>query len=103
VLLMHTYIGDADLTGGIDGDDYFRIDSGFTSSGTLTGYANGDFDYSGNIDADDYFIIDRNYSRQGAAFSEGDLRGGVTAVPEPAGTTLIAATLLLLGRRRRAR
>ncbi len=29
VLVMYTYDGDANLSGNIDGDDYFRIDAGF--------------------------------------------------------------------------
>jgi hypothetical protein len=61
VLVKHTYAGDADLNGIIDGDDFARIDSGFSASGT--DYADGDFDYSGRVDADDYFIVDANYNK----------------------------------------
>jgi hypothetical protein len=59
ILIMYTYRGDADLSGNIDGDDFFQIDQGFTNN--LTSYFNGDFNYSGNVDADDYWIIDSNY------------------------------------------
>jgi hypothetical protein len=95
VLVMYTYDGDANLDGEIDGDDYVRIDAGFSAS--LSDYASGDFDYSGNIDADDYFVIDRNFSRQGVAFS------GATAVPEPAHGGLFACTMMMLIQRRRRR
>jgi len=61
VLVRYTIAGDANLDGAITGDDYFRIDSAFTSH--ASGYANGDFNYSGHIDADDYFIIDSNYNK----------------------------------------
>jgi hypothetical protein len=84
VLVMYTYAGDMNLNGDIDGDDYFRIDQGFQSGGSLTGYVNGDLNYDGKINADDYFLIDRNYSRQGTAFSVAPALGGVSAVPEPA-------------------
>ena len=61
VIVRYTFAGDAHLTGGIDGDDFFAIDSGYASQ--ARGYANGDFNYSGAIDADDYFAIDSNYSK----------------------------------------
>jgi len=89
VLAMYTYAGDADLSGAINGDDYFAIDFGFTSH--ATGYAHGDFNYDGRINADDYFLIDRNYSRQGAAFSGAATLDapGIGAVPEPTGIALV--------------
>jgi hypothetical protein len=101
VLVEYTYAGDADLTGAINGDDYFRIDSGFLAH--ATGYDNGDFNYDGRIDADDYFIIDRNYTRQGAPFpSAAPLTlGAVAAVPEPGSIGLVMAAMTLAGVRRK--
>lgn len=55
--------GDADLNGILDSDDYFRIDQGFLSQGTKTGWDNGDFNYDNRIDVDDYFLIDTAYAR----------------------------------------
>jgi RHS repeat-associated protein len=74
VLVKYTYNGDADLSGRIDADDYFRIDRGFANR--LIGYSNGDFDFNGivqggGIDADDYFLIDRAFAGQTAALSDG--------------------------------
>jgi Ca2+-binding RTX toxin-like protein len=54
VLVMYTWGGDADLSGELNGDDYFFIDS------DAVGYYDGSFDYSGEINGDDYFIIDSN-------------------------------------------
>ncbi len=103
VLVMYTYAGDADLTGKITGDDYFRIDSGYAAH--ATGYDNGDFNLDGRIDADDYFIIDRNYSRQGTAFSASEpvMLDGVQMVPEPGvvGVVLGLAGAGALSRKRR--
>ena len=109
---MYTYAGDADLSGSINGDYYFKIDQGYSAH--ATGYANGDFNYDGRIDADDYFIIDSNYSRQGAAFTrasplaldsaaDGSI-GGVQAVPEPAamGLLIVCMVVGIRGRRRAA-
>ena len=61
LLIRYTYAGDTDLDGALDGDDYFRIDSGFAAQ--ATSYSSGDLDYNGRIDADDYFVIDSNYNK----------------------------------------
>src|SRR5205814_1903472 len=61
VLIRYTYNGDANLSGAINGDDYFLIDAGFGSQANI--YGNGDFDQNGKINADDYFIIDSNYNK----------------------------------------
>ncbi len=100
VLAMYTYAGDADLSGDINGDDYFAIDSGIQSN--ATGYANGDFNYDGRIDADDYFLIDRNYTRQSGTFGAAPIfdPASVAAVPEP---VALSSILLLMGLSRRRR
>jgi autotransporter-associated beta strand protein len=61
-LVKYAWYGDADFTGGVDFDDYVRIDAGF--NGGLTGWANGDFDLSGIIDFDDYVLIDLGFNSQ---------------------------------------
>ena len=53
-------MGDLNLDGKINGDDYFRIDQNFPAN--TFGYAAGDIDYSQKIDADDYFRMDSNYA-----------------------------------------
>ncbi len=102
VLVMCTYVGDADLNGRIDADDYFSIDKGYASHSS--GYVNGDFNYDGRVDGDDYFIIDSNYVRQSTPFPDAAPLGdstGMTAVPEPAGIALLGITGMAIGRRRR--
>ncbi|HYO09270.1 MAG TPA: SdrD B-like domain-containing protein [Tepidisphaeraceae bacterium] len=64
VLIKYTYAGDANLSGRIDGDDYFLIDSKINTAGAW-GWRNGDFDYNGKVNGDDYFVIDSNIGRQG--------------------------------------
>jgi hypothetical protein len=99
VLVMYTYAGDANLNGMIDGDDFFRIDSGYATRNEvspLLGWVNGDFDYSGRIDADDYFLIDSAYSFHGSPIA-----AGLTPVPEPGAAILLAAVGLTAGVRRR--
>jgi hypothetical protein len=111
VLVMYTYGGDADLSGYIDADDYFAIDSNYNdyyhSDNTQNvglSYTAGDFDYDGDIDGDDFFIIDDNFVAQGPPIAGGAPVagvGGVSAVPEPAGAALLTLALAPLLRRRR--
>jgi hypothetical protein len=67
ILVRYTFDGDANLDGVINGDDYFRIDSGYSSA--ATNYADGDLDYNGRINADDYFLIDSNYNKAATPLS----------------------------------
>ncbi len=113
ILVKYTYYGDTNLDGAVDGSDYSKIDAGFTSGGTLTGWANGDFNYDGKIDGSDYTLIDNAFNTQGAtlgsnpaaliASSTAQFSGG-SAVPEP--TTLgmlgLGAIGLIAKRRRRS-
>lgn len=60
VIVKYTLIGDMDLSGTVDADDYFLIDRGFRRG--LPGYQNGDLDYSGSIDSDDFALLDRVFA-----------------------------------------
>jgi hypothetical protein len=99
VLIKYTFIGDLDLSGHIDADDYWRIDSGYASAGK--GYAKGDLDFSGAINGDDYFLIDQNFSSQGAIVLAPP--AGVTAVPEPSTLGIACAFATALAARRSRR
>jgi len=94
-LIMYTWGGDANLSGFIDGDDYFQIDSHVGLNGSAFGYFNGDFNYDGAIDGDDYFIIDSNIGAQGMPFPPSPV---LSPVPEPSVGFL--SIFLLLCRRR---
>jgi hypothetical protein len=66
VIVKYTYTGDADLSGRVDGDDYFRLDSHLLSASPVApGWSWGDFDFNRKLDGDDYFLIDSNLARQG--------------------------------------
>jgi fibronectin-binding autotransporter adhesin len=113
ILVKYTYYGDANLDGAVDGSDYTRIDAGFTSGGTLTGWANGDFNYDGVIDGSDYTLIDNAFNTQGAslgsnpaalvASSTAQIAGGSSAVPEPTTLGLLGIGALGLFAKRRRR
>ena len=104
-LIAYTYAGDANLDGVIDGGDYGVIDN-FVQVPGASGYANGDFNYDGVIDGGDYGIIDNNIQAQGGPLitsaPQSLMTSGVSAVPEPAATSLVAfASMAFLKRRRR--
>ncbi len=99
VLVMYTWLGDANLSGKVDADDYFRIDSNYAkTANSFKTWSNGDFNFDGLINGDDYALIDAGFSGQGPPIA-----GGVSAVPEPAGAGLILAIagVSTIARRRR--
>jgi hypothetical protein len=110
VLVKHTYFGDANLDGKVDGSDYSLIDAGYASGGLLTGWYNGDFNYDGVVDGSDCTLIDNAFNNQGGTLSATAGLAAITAqaalapaaVPEPAAVPLLAAAAGLLASRRRA-
>jgi hypothetical protein len=76
VIVKHTYHGDADLSGHITIDDFFRIDLGYSrrirySDASPPTYRDGDFDYDGWISASDYMLIDRSFLGQTVVYNAG--------------------------------
>lgn len=67
VLIKATYVGDANVDGRIDADDYSHIDHYYRVRGSR-GYVKGDFNLDGAIDADDYSYIDVNWRAQRSPF-----------------------------------
>ena len=62
LLVAHTYFGDANLSGDVDGTDYALIDNGFNFG--LNAWQNGDFNFDGAVDGADYAIIDNAFHQQ---------------------------------------
>ncbi|MCS7032988.1 MAG: hypothetical protein NZ561_03220, partial [Phycisphaerae bacterium] len=93
VLFRVTLGGDANLDGAVDISDFGRLAANFNQSG---GWIDGDFDYSGSIGIGDFSLLASNFNLSLAA---GLSRAA--AVPEPAAGMLIAASGLMLRRRRR--
>jgi hypothetical protein len=98
VIINYTWSGDANLSGLIDADDFFQIDSHYNRPQGSLNFFNGDFDYDGNIDGDDYFQIDTGYQQQ-----NGTLSAGVVSVPEPPPILLFGMTVAFVVARRTRR
>jgi hypothetical protein len=99
IIVKYTLNGDADLNGRINFDDYFQINTGFLSGGTLMGYRWGDFDYSGKINFDDYWLINQAFLGQDTIHLS--TMQAMIAVPEPSALGLLGICAGLLLRRRR--
>jgi hypothetical protein len=104
VLIKYTYFGDANLDGSVTSADYTRIDAGYLSHGTLTGWANGDFNYDGVVNGSDYTLIDNAFNMQGAtiatAIATDQIAPISSSVPEPGQLLANSLVLLCLLRRR---
>jgi hypothetical protein len=109
-LLKYTLIGDANLDGTLNADDYTLIDKGFAQSGSL--WTQGDFNYDGIVDQNDYLLIDRAfYQAQGfspgflaqreSQFGDAYIQQLLTSIPEPSFllTSFCMASLTLSRRR----
>jgi hypothetical protein len=119
ILVKYTYMGDADLSGTVDGTDYVLTDDGFINA--KSGWAHGDFDYSGFVDGTDYVLLDFAFLNQsgpalamtmindhaqefGDVYIDGMAALGITAVPEPGSAALLVGLGVAgLGVRRRSR
>jgi hypothetical protein len=62
ILVKHSWLGDVDLSGKVDADDYFIVDGSFAEG--LVDSPPGDIDLSGIVDADDYFLMDLSFASQ---------------------------------------
>lgn len=92
-LVRYTILGDADLSGATDIDDFGRLAANFNQAGK---WSTGDFNYSGVTDIDDFGIL-------AARFNQGIPAAGArgAAVPEPATGACVLLAAGVIGRRRR--
>jgi hypothetical protein len=97
ILVSYTFVGDADLNGIVNADDYFLIDRGITRG--PVSYATGDFDYNGIIDSRDYQLLDRSFLGQFGGGGGGKATR-LAQVPEPSSAVFGLVALVLLYRRR---
>ena len=100
ILIKYTLMGDLNLDGRVNADDFFLMDRGFANGIGSNQYYNGDIDYNGLINADDYTYIDRAYAMQVIATSNAPSSFiGISAVPEPTMVGFVMSLTGLLARR----
>ncbi|HZZ42283.1 MAG TPA: autotransporter-associated beta strand repeat-containing protein [Tepidisphaeraceae bacterium] len=105
-----TTVGDANLDGKVNADDFALLDRGFAQH--LSTWQNGDFNYDGIINAQDYALLDRSFALAGnpltpsflstreSQFGSAYITSLITSIPEPNLPTLLAI-LITTSRRRR--
>jgi hypothetical protein len=110
--VIYTLVGDANLDGFVNGEDFTILASNFNQA--VTGWDRGDFNYDGYVNGEDFTMLAANFNQgDSGGASAGDIAaldafaaanglGLTTNVPEPTAVELIAlAGSCLLTRRRR--
>jgi len=112
--VKYTVIGDADLSGVVNGLDFLRFKAGFEGTQSDV-WAFGDFDYSGVVDSADFALYFQGYLNQpGGSVPTGSLHNDMmtfaldygldtSLIPEPGSLSLVALSAGLMLRRRRRR
>ena len=115
VEVMYTLLGDANLDGTVNGEDFTILASNFNQS--VTSWDQGDFNYDGTVNGEDFTLLAANFNQQvNGAASAGDIAAmdafaaanGITlpttsSVPEPASGVLALFGAGILARRARRR
>lgn len=116
ILTRIALVGDANLDGVINADDFALVDHGRQMH--LTDWIHGDFDYSGTVDMADCWLLDRNFLLQSttteaitsamlaereAEFGSAYVGSLMASVPEPAGAWIVLAMAATSAGRRRSR
>jgi T5SS/PEP-CTERM-associated repeat protein len=102
--IMFTLLGDANLDGTVNAEDYTSFSHNIGQSGMY--WDDGDFNYDGTVNAEDYTLFSHNIGQSAVfAASPDDLESAndinFTNVPEPAISGMIAMSALGILRRRR--
>jgi fibronectin-binding autotransporter adhesin len=102
--IMFTLLGDANLDGTVNAEDYTPFSHNLGQSGMY--WDDGDFNYDGTVNSEDYTPFSHNLGQSASlAAAAGDLQPAnfsMVSVPEPASIGFFAAGALgILARRRR--
>ena len=113
--IAYTLLGDANLDGKVNGEDFTLMASNFNDSVTA-GWDEGDFNYSNSVNGEDFVLLADNFNQfaSQSAVSTSDLAAldsfaaangiSLTSVPEPTcGAVALIGTIGLLQTRARSR
>jgi hypothetical protein len=115
VTVKYTFLGDLNLDGKVDADDYALIDRQVAKNGlgSPATWVTGDVNYDGVVNATDYMLMDTSFAHQSgglspeflaqreAEFGPSYVAALTAAVPEPATLSLASLALTVLSARRR--
>jgi Dockerin type I domain/PEP-CTERM motif len=105
--IMFTLLGDANLDGTVNSEDFTPFSQNLNQSGV---WDQGDFNYDGTINAEDFTPFSANLNQSAILASPGDINGALLAanniiltnVPEPVSMSFLALGAAgVLARRRR--
>jgi hypothetical protein len=112
--VMYTLLGDANLDGSVNGEDFTILASNFNQP--VTSWDQGDFNYDGEVNGEDFTLMAANFNQEASGTTmAGDLAAldafaaanglplPTSSVPEPASAAMmVMAGLGMLRRRRRS-
>jgi hypothetical protein len=102
--IKYTLLGDANLSGVVDGTDFGIVAANFNKG--VTGWDQGDFNYNNVVDGTDFGDLAANFNKgaSGAAWDAlvafAQANGLMADVPEPAGALLMLIGVPIMLRRR---
>jgi fibronectin-binding autotransporter adhesin len=111
--IKYTLYGDTTLDGTVNSVDFGNLAANFGKSGKV--WDQGDFDYNGTVNSIDFGLLAGNFGKSAgggsvvtasdwsALYAFADANGLMSEVPEPASTSLAAATAVGVVSRRRRR
>jgi hypothetical protein len=100
--VMFTLLGDANLDGVVNSEDFTPFSHNLNMSGAV--WDQGDFNYDGTVNAEDFTSFSHNLNQSAVLAGGLEEADGISLanVPEPASIGLLAAgTVAALARRRR--
>jgi autotransporter-associated beta strand protein len=102
--IMYTLLGDANLDGTVNAEDFTLFSEHLGQSGTI--WDDGDFNYDGTVNSEDFTAFSHNLGQSAALADQADdlglANGHLSNVPEPMSAGMMVAGLGILRRWRRS-